>query len=72
MKQLWARVLSSPQAVPLVPLFISAQICNGDDQGKNKYAPINAEWETMAKKVLKGADPAEKLTWRTAEVCADC
>ena len=31
-------------------------------------APLHPEWEVMARKVLRGADPAEKLTWRTAEV----
>ena len=30
--------------------------------------PLDAEWSEMARKQLKGADPAEKLTWRTPEV----
>lgn len=30
--------------------------------------PINPEWAQMAKKELKGKDPEETLTWRTAEV----
>ena len=30
--------------------------------------PLHPEWEQLAKKQLKGADPAEKLTWHTPEV----
>ena len=30
--------------------------------------PLDQEWVTMAKKMLKGADPEKTLTWRTAEV----
>ena len=30
--------------------------------------PLNHEWEDMARAVLKGKDPAEKLKWKTAEV----
>jgi len=29
---------------------------------------LHPEWKEMAKKTLKGADPAKKLTWSTAEV----
>lgn len=29
---------------------------------------LDSEWAELAKKQLKGADPEEKLTWRTAEV----
>ncbi|XP_022079947.1 methylmalonyl-CoA mutase, mitochondrial-like isoform X2 [Acanthaster planci] len=29
--------------------------------------PLHKEWVELAKKQLKGADPAEKLTWRTPE-----
>lgn len=29
--------------------------------------PLHPEWEQLAKKQLKGADPAEKLTWHTPE-----
>lgn len=29
--------------------------------------PLHAEWTEKAKKEIKGADPAEKLTWNTAE-----
>ncbi|XP_067934556.1 methylmalonyl-CoA mutase, mitochondrial-like [Watersipora subatra] len=29
--------------------------------------PLNTEWEALAKKQLKGADPKEKLTWHTPE-----
>ena len=36
--------------------------------GKPKV-PLDKEWADMAKKMLKGADPEKKLTWRTAEVC---
>ena len=30
--------------------------------------PLHPEWAELAKKQLKGADPAEKLTWHTPEV----
>lgn len=30
--------------------------------------PLHAEWAEMAKKELKGKDPAEMLVWHTAEV----
>ena len=30
--------------------------------------PLDAEWAELARKQLKGADPAEKLAWRTPEV----
>ena len=30
--------------------------------------PLHPEWTELAKKQLKGADPAEKLTWHTPEV----
>lgn len=37
---------------------------------------LDPEWAELAKKQLKGADPEEKLTWRTAEVsevaCKHC
>ena len=39
--------------------------------GKPKV-PLFPEWEKMAKKLLKGADPAKKLTWKTAEVGIYC
>ena len=31
-------------------------------------ATLHPEWETLAKKQLKGGDPTEKLTWHTHEV----
>jgi hypothetical protein len=44
----------------------------GDSKWQSKVSrpprPLNKEWEDMARAVLKGKDPAEKLTWRTAEV----
>lgn len=30
--------------------------------------PLPPEWNELAKKQLKGADPAKKLTWHTPEV----
>lgn len=30
--------------------------------------PLHPEWNELAKKQLKGADPAKKLTWHTPEV----
>ena len=39
------------------------------DLGRTRQGqPLDPEWTEMAKKQLKGADPAEKLTWRTPEV----
>ncbi|GAV08366.1 hypothetical protein RvY_18073 [Ramazzottius varieornatus] len=32
-----------------------------------KQRPLNAEWVALAKKQMKGGDPAEKLTWKTIE-----
>ena len=31
--------------------------------------PIHPEWDGMARKVLKGTEPSEKLMWKTPEVC---
>ena len=39
-----------------------------DTPGGREKAPLHPEWEGMARKVMKGADPAETLTWRTPEV----
>lgn len=36
--------------------------CFGDKSSK-----LNEEWTALASKQLKGADPAEKLTWHTPE-----
>ncbi len=45
---------------------------NGDRQGepevRKQRVPLDAEWAEMARKQLKGADPSEKLAWRTSEV----
>ena len=30
--------------------------------------PLDTEWAELAKKQLKGADPTERLTWKTPEV----
>lgn len=30
--------------------------------------PLNPEWNKLAEKQLKGADPTEKLTWHSPEV----
>ena len=40
----------------------------GDLVQKRQGLPLDPEWNEMAKKQLKGADPAERLTWRTPEV----
>ena len=40
----------------------------GQSESGKKKASLHPEWEAMAKKVLKGSDPTEKLTWKTAEV----
>lgn len=40
-----------------------------DEAGASKpKVPLDEEWAVLAKKMLKGADPEKKLTWRTAEV----
>lgn len=49
-------------------LSSSASFRDEEGSGGRKKVPLNAEWEELARKQLKGADPAEKLTWRTAEV----
>ncbi len=40
----------------------------GDERAKLKV-PLDEEWAALARKMLKGADPEEILTWRTPEVC---
>ena len=44
----------------------------GGDEGKTTSEQrgllLDSEWAEMAKKHLKGADPTERLTWRTPEV----
>ena len=40
----------------------------GDERAKPKV-PLDEEWAALARKMLKGADPEERLTWRTPEVC---
>ncbi len=40
----------------------------GDERAKPKV-PLDEEWVALARKMLKGADPEERLTWRTPEVC---
>ena len=40
----------------------------GDKRAKPKI-PLDEEWAALARKMLKGADPEERLTWRTPEVC---
>ena len=39
-----------------------------NEGGGKSRVPLDPTWVEMARKQLKGADPAEKLTWRTAEV----
>lgn len=53
--------------------FSSSPVVRKDSRAEShaagkKKIPLHPEWEAMAKKVLKGADPAEKLKWMTAEV----
>ena len=54
-----------------VAVLCSFSISNDDssvrDVGKPKV-PLDQEWAAMAKKLLRGADPEEKLTWKTPEV----
>ncbi|XP_064401329.1 methylmalonyl-CoA mutase, mitochondrial-like isoform X2 [Halichondria panicea] len=38
----------------------------GDERAKPKV-PLDQEWAALARKMLKGADPEERLTWRTPE-----
>ena len=55
---------------PNIPRYLhTTSLCGVDnDSTKSSKASLHPEWEKMAKKVLKGSDPAEKLTWKTAEV----
>ena len=46
----------------------SSETGSGDTLQNKSSAPLDPEWVEMAKKQLKGADPQEKLTWRTPEV----
>ena len=50
----------------------SSSSSSGDKTGTDAAhgLPLDPEWAEMAKKQLKGADPQEKLTWRTPEVCS--
>jgi hypothetical protein len=36
---------------------------------RSAHSDLHSEWVELAKKQLKGADPAKKLTWHTPEVC---
>ncbi len=36
----------------------------GDERAKPKV-PLDQEWAALARKMLKGADPEERFTWRT-------
>lgn len=40
----------------------------GNDERAQPKVPLDQEWAALAKKMLRGADPEEKLTWRTPEV----
>ena len=40
-----------------------------ENNGVWPKVPLQSEWEDMARKVLKGANVAEKLMWNTPEVC---
>lgn len=40
----------------------------GEGERERTRAPLNAEWAELARKQLKGADPAEALSWKTPEV----
>lgn len=44
----------------LVSTALSSRLCHHD-------AGLNTEWAALAKKQLKGADPAKKLLWQTPE-----
>lgn len=46
----------------------SSETGSGDALQNKSSAPLDPEWVEMATKQLKGADPHEKLTWRTPEV----
>jgi len=39
-----------------------------DSNETEQEVPLDPEWVELAKKQLKGADPKQTLTWRTAEV----
>ena len=54
------------------PSSSSSSSSSGDKTGTDAAhgLPLDPEWAEMAKKQLKGADPQEKLTWRTPEVCS--
>ena len=39
-----------------------------EEGGGKKGVPLDPSWVEMARKQLRGADPAERLTWSTAEV----
>lgn len=41
-------------------MALSSRLCHHD-------AGLNTEWAALAKKQLKGADPAKKLMWQTPE-----
>ncbi|RKP36147.1 methylmalonyl-CoA mutase, partial [Dimargaris cristalligena] len=48
----------------LAPLLLSSP-CRYSSTSKE--LPLASEWEAMAQKEIKGKDPADTLTWRTAE-----
>ena len=50
-------------------LAFSSSAVRRENAGSPAKAPLDPEWAEMAKKQLKGADPEEKLTWQTPEVC---
>ena len=40
----------------------------GEGGRERARVPLQAEWAELVRKQLKGADPAEALTWKTPEV----
>jgi methylmalonyl-CoA mutase len=50
-----------------VKAALKASVLSGGAQLRRNVHELHPEWSEMAKKQLKGADPAKKLIWHTAE-----
>lgn len=65
------RLLARRTSLRLITSYSTSGGSNGDvlhPDYKPQDRPLDSRWRELATKQLKGEDPEEKLTWRTAEV----
>ena len=58
------------RAIPRRTVYYSSSSAGSeaDSSETRREVPLDLEWAELAKKQLKGADPSQKLIWRTPEV----